>query len=103
LRKLYSADVAIIATAYFVAESEEQAQKMANSLISQPIQFSDRRQDVGVDGEIIITGETYGVDMPEISLSPAMTINQPQSRVYFQEDLEEEDNGVHGLTGVEVN
>lgn len=90
MKKLFNVDVAIIATAYIVAESEEEAQKIANDVIGHAIEFSSRRQSIGVDDEIVITGETYSAEMPEFSLSPAMTINGPQGRVHFSEDLEEE-------------
>lgn len=91
MKKLFSVDVAIIATAYIVAASEEEAQEIANGLTDQALEFSSRQQHVGVDDEIIITGESYSADMPEISLSPAMTLVGPQGReVDFQEELVEE-------------
>lgn len=92
MKKLFSVDVAIVATAYIVAESEAEAQEIANGLSDQALEFSSRQQHVGVDDEIIITGETYNADMPEISLSPAMTLLGPQGRkVDFQEEFEEEE------------
>jgi hypothetical protein len=91
MKKLFSVDVAIIATAYIVAESDEEAQKIADSLGEEALEFSSRRQDIGVDQDIAITGETYNADMPEISLSPAMTLVGPQGRkVDFQEEFDTE-------------
>jgi hypothetical protein len=52
-----------------------------------------------------MTGEVFSPDMPEFSLSPAMTFGAPQGKAYLTEEFEEEeeDNGVHGLTGVHIN
>jgi hypothetical protein len=91
LKKLFSVDVAIIATAYIVADSEAEAQEIANSLADEALEFSSRQQHVGVDAEIVITGESYSADMPELTLSPAMTVVGVQGRtVDYQEDLPEE-------------
>jgi hypothetical protein len=91
LKKLFSVEVAIIATAYIVADSDEAGPKIADSLGDEALEFSSRSQDIGVDQDIAITGETYSADMPEISLSPAMTLVGPQGRkVDFQEEFDTE-------------
>jgi hypothetical protein len=101
LKKLFQVDVALIATAYILADSEEEAQKMAMDKARTGIEFSGRRQEIGED--LFMTGEVFSPDMPEFSLSPAMTFGAPQGKAYLTEEFEEEDNGVHGLTGVHIN
>jgi len=78
--KLYNADITITATAYVVAENEDEARAKISALHNTGIEFSDRRQQVSDD--LFVTGETYGIDMPELSLSPAMTINYSATRPY---------------------
>lgn len=73
MTKLYSTTVTIYATAYILADSPEEALEKAAAITDTGIEFSNRRQDIGDDG-LCISGESYSADMPEISLSPAMTI-----------------------------
>jgi hypothetical protein len=85
--KCFSVDVRIIATAYILAETEEEAQKKAHALINESLEFSSRRQLIGDD--VWMTGETYNRDMPEVSLSPAMTCHGPNGYpVEFVEDFD---------------
>ncbi len=89
MTKLYSADIVINATAYIMAESAEEAVEKLSSIHDDGIEFSSRRQTIS-DG-IEMTGERYGPDMPEISLSPAMTIRAPYRTVSLVEDFDEGD------------
>jgi len=74
---VYSLDIQIIATAYIVAESEEQALEIANrDLTETGIEFSDRHQSIG--DNICLDGTVFAnlVDNDEeIALSPAMSLN----------------------------
>lgn len=89
--KLFNADITITATAYVIAENEDEARAKIAALHGTGIEFSDRRQQVADD--LFVTGESYDLDMPELSLSPAMTINETATRpcVYLVEDLGEEE------------
>lgn len=79
MSKLFSIDVKIYGTAYIQADTAEEALEKIKAFNHTGIQFSDRRQDIGefADRELIMTGECYSPDMPEISLSPVMTIHGP--------------------------
>lgn len=83
---LYSIDVRLYATAYIKAETEAEAQAIANNLAT-TIEFSDRAQEVG-DG-IEVTGESFNFDMPDVTLSPAMTLVGPDEgdKVTLAEEL----------------
>ncbi len=91
--KLFNADITITATAYVIAENEDEAREKISALQGDYIEFSDRRQQVA--DNLFVTGETYGPDMPELSLSPAMTINYSATRPYvcLVEELGEEEEG----------
>jgi hypothetical protein len=95
--KCFSIDVRIMATAYILAETAEEAQDKADHLTSTGLEFSRRRELIGDStvGDIWITGETYNRDMPEISLSPAMTLACAERRVDLVEDFDEEDEAEH--------
>ena len=90
---LYNAEITITATAYVIAESEDEARAKISALHNTGIEFSDRRQQVAE--ELFVTGESYGMDMPELSLSPAMTINYSATRPYvcLVEELNHDDDG----------
>lgn len=60
--KLFSIDVKVYATAYIVADTQEEAQAIANGL-----------KDGNIE-EHEIYGGSFHSDMPEISFSPAMSI-----------------------------
>lgn len=77
MTQLFSLDVRIYGTAYIKADTPEQALEKAAELKWKGIQFSDRRQEISefADFEIVMTGERYGPDLPEITLSPVMTIH----------------------------
>jgi hypothetical protein len=87
--KLFSIDVKIYATAYILAETEEEAQEAANGLKSSYIEV----QCGYVGDDLEICGGTFSPDMPELSLSPAMTIHGPDEgdTVELVEEFEEED------------
>lgn len=68
--KLYSVDIPITATAYIKANSAEEALKRASSLALLGIEFPE-----DLEREVPISGRMYDdPNLPEISLSPAMTI-----------------------------
>lgn len=71
---VYSIDVKIYATAYIRAESAEEAQKVALSLADSSLDMPTGY--IGDDLEI--SDEEYDSDeLPDVSLSPAMTIVGP--------------------------
>lgn len=88
--KLYSGDVKLAATVYVKADSAEEAQQKIVALHGQFIELSSKRQTIG-DG-LEMTGETFSKDMPDISLSPAMTIKECPTlpAVWVADDLEDE-------------
>lgn len=95
MQKLFQTEIMICASLYILADSLEEAQAKADALTADgaAIEFSDRRQEIA-DG-LCITGEAFSPDMPEMSLSPAMTI-QPAGRVehsghgvYLAEEFDE--------------
>jgi hypothetical protein len=92
MTKLFSGEIMIAATVYVVADSEEEARKAIEDLHGNGIEFSDRRQMIGED--LWMTGESFNADMPAVSLSPAMTIQDSPTRpsVWLcEEDLGEEE------------
>lgn len=92
--KLFQTEIMICASVYVLAESVEEANAKVDALTSDghAIAFSDRRQEIG-DG-IFMTGENYSPDMPEISLSPVMTIQSSPTKAscYETEDFDEDDD-----------
>jgi ribosomal protein L21E len=69
--KLYSVNIKICATAYIHADTPEQAMQIARDMQNDCLEV---REDW--DGEVPITGAQYDdPDLPEVSLSPAMTIH----------------------------
>lgn len=73
--KLFSIDIQIAATAYILADDQEEAMEIAADLKDDTFEFSNRRQEIA-DG-VVVTGESYSGDMPSVSLSPAMTCLGP--------------------------
>lgn len=75
--KIYGINIDIVATAYIRANSPEEAMKIAVGLrLSCPTILG--RNANGHDGEVEISGMQYdNPNLPDISLSPAMTINGP--------------------------
>lgn len=85
--KLFNTDIKLEATLYIVADSKEEAERIAAE-VQGGIEFSNRRQTIA-DG-LEMTGESYGPDMPPVSLSPVMTIiDGPSKRIAYlvEEDL----------------
>lgn len=84
--KLYSYPVTIYATAYVVAESDEQADKLLfANLHDASLEFPQSRAQYG---DVIVTGERYSLKMPQVSLSPAMTIAEVEPNAgEFVEEL----------------
>lgn len=77
--KLYTTDITVAATAYVLADSDEEAVRMFNALHGEEVKFSARRQVIG-DG-IEMSGCQFGPNMPEVSLSPVMTIRNHDYRM----------------------
>jgi hypothetical protein len=68
---LYSINVRIYATAYIKADSEREARRIARELKGDVLQL---REDE--DAELPISDRQYDdPDLPDVSLSPAMTIH----------------------------
>lgn len=69
---VYSVELLICATAYVKANSKEEAMRKVRKLAGQ----SPRIEDSG--GDVPISGFQYADPrLPEVSLSPAMTIHEP--------------------------
>lgn len=86
--KVYSLDVKVWATAYIKANNEEEALRKAKTLAGAYINEQD-----GI-GEVEISGLSYNnPELPEISLSPAMTIGEIEDdrldHIQFVEELKE--------------
>ena len=67
--KVFSTDLRLYATVYIVADSEEEAAKIAASLAGDTLEMPEDRY-----ADLPIYGGSFHADMPEVSLSPAMTI-----------------------------
>lgn len=66
---VYSMDIRIVGTAYVKAENEREARRKVREL---------RLSGLEVGGDEMISGRPYDhPDLPEVSLSPAMTIHLP--------------------------
>jgi hypothetical protein len=86
LKKLFNIDVTIYATAYIIAESEEEAQAIAAGLPG-----CSGEMPTGYFGDDIeISGERFNPDMPELSFSPAMTVGSIHGEVALVEEFEDE-------------
>lgn len=66
-RRIYSVDVPVYATAYIIADSLEDAQKIARGLAGTGIDCEDREQVNGLMFD--------DPDLAEVTFSPAMTIS----------------------------
>jgi len=70
---LYSIDVRVYATAYIRAGSEEAALAIAKGLKDSALELNEQW-----GGDMVITGLTFdNPDLPDVSLSPSMTIIGP--------------------------
>jgi hypothetical protein len=70
---LYSIDIKVVATAYVKANSEEEAREKAKGL---------HMDGLEVSGDPLISERRYDdPELPEISLSPAMTIYEPLDHI----------------------
>lgn len=77
---IYTIDLKVAATAYIRAESPEAALQIAKEQFPlRVLSFGDDRQQVGEFAEepLIMTGEPINGDLPDISLSPLMTVHGP--------------------------
>lgn len=68
MANLYSIDIKVVATAYIKADSEEEALEKVKGL---------HLDGIEVSGDIISERQFDDPDLPEISLSPAMTLYEP--------------------------
>lgn len=101
MTKLFQTEIMLFTSLYILADSKEEADAKADALTNgrTSIEFSDRRQEIA-DG-LFMTGESFSPDMPEMSLSPVMTIqSSPTFRCYLSEEFDEEagdeDDGTSG-------
>lgn len=88
MANLYSIDVRLTATAYIVADSEAEAMEMARAA------FDNTGGELPTgEADITVDGSTYSADMPEVSLSPAVTFDAfaDDARVSFEQEFEEEE------------
>lgn len=78
---IYSVDVQVCATAYVLANSEEEALGLIQRLRNQTLELEE-------DGDLISGAPFDDPNFPDLSLSPAMTIHGvwPGSPVVFQEE-----------------
>lgn len=67
--KLFSTDLRLYATVYILAESAEEAAKIAAGLANETMEVPEAEYN-----DLPIYGGMFNADMPEVSLSPAMTI-----------------------------
>ncbi len=81
---LYSIDIQIWATAYIKADSAKEAEAIARAFKGYTLELEEQ------DGEVPISGQRYSnPDLPDVSLSPAMTIVGPEGQ---QAELVEDDD-----------
>jgi hypothetical protein len=81
---LYNADILIKATVYVKAESEEEAQEKVLKLNGLCLELSEDEH-----AELPITGMTYNnPDLPDISLSPAVTVGYADPIQVVEEDID---------------
>jgi hypothetical protein len=72
---LYSIDVQLWATAYIKADSAEEAEQIARGLKGSALELEEQ------DGEVPISGAMYDdPELPDVSLSPAMSIVGPEGQ-----------------------
>jgi len=70
---IYSIDIKVCATAYIRANNEQQAAERAASLENVILQVRDD------DSEVAISGRNFAdPELPDLSISPAMTIVGPE-------------------------
>jgi hypothetical protein len=77
---LYSIDIKLYATAYIIADNEEEAREIVENYRNNAMEVPTTADD----WEVPINGETFNADMPEFSLSPAMTIVGPEEGHYLE-------------------
>lgn len=71
---VYSIDIVINATAYIRADSEEEARKIASQMAEDSYEM--RTGEIG-DGVEISDADFDSDDLPDVSISPAMTCAGP--------------------------
>lgn len=82
---VYSIDVKVYATAYIKAETEQDARKIAEELKGYALELPE-----GGAGDLEISGmQLDNPDLPDVSLSPAMTVYGPDPDTNIE--LSEED------------
>lgn len=79
--KLYSIDVRIYGTAYIKAESAEKALEIAKKMKHQALEVTDAGES-----DIEISGLRFdNPNLPDVSLSPAMSIHGPDEDDFPEE------------------
>ena len=98
IMKLYSRNIAIAGTVYILANDENEAQKAYDSL--RHTHLTIREND---DGDLPVYGGDYHPGMPDLSLSPNMTVhgvfpNDMSGPAGFEEveEFPDEDDGDDG-------
>lgn len=71
--KLFSITVKLAATAYIKADSEEEAMEILTDRVGDGSDYKYGEEDV----REVIDGSEFNVNMPDFSLSPAMTYYGP--------------------------
>lgn len=93
---VWNLDLKVCATAYVVADTAEEALAKLRAHFtmhdSTPLEVLGLEVDEGCAGDFEISGSTYDdEDLPEISLSPSMTIYAPEPGAVM-EYVDETDN-----------
>lgn len=73
MSNIYSVDMKVYATAYIKADSEAEALEIARTLRMDAWELPNGP----ISEDVEVTGEQFSDDMPEISLSPAVTCHGP--------------------------
>jgi hypothetical protein len=76
---IYSTDIAIYATVYVRAKDEIDAKTLIRSLDGEFLTMP--QAEVGMDIEMEISAAMIGPDLPDMSLSPAMTIHVEENDI----------------------
>lgn len=74
MKQLYSIDVRVVATAYIRADSAEEATRIAREMKDSTLEVDPHTSG----GDVEVSGLQFDdPDLPDVSLSPAMTIVGP--------------------------
>jgi hypothetical protein len=70
--KIYRIDMMVAATAYIRANSEDEALQLARAMRDDTLEVADAGSEVPISG-----ARFDDPDLPDVSLSPAMTVRGP--------------------------